>query len=47
MMGERERIVGLRKDGAEFPAEASIARRSGGGQPTYSVLLRELARGQE
>lgn len=43
MMGERERIVGLRKDGTEFGAEASIAKRSVGGRQVYSVLLRELA----
>ena len=42
MMGERDHIVGLRKDGTEFPAEASIARRTVGGEPRYSVLLREL-----
>jgi PAS domain S-box-containing protein len=42
MMGERDRIVGLRKDGTEFPAEASIARRTVDGRARYSVLLREL-----
>lgn len=42
MMGERERIVGLHKDGTEFPAEASIARQMAEGKPRYSVLLREL-----
>lgn len=42
MMGERERIVGLRKDGTEFPAEASIAMQIVDGQPRYTVLLREL-----
>ena len=43
MMGERERIVGLRKDGTEFPAEASIARQVVEGEARYTVLLRELA----
>lgn len=42
MMGERDRIVGLRKDGTEFPAEASIAKQSVDGRPRYSVLLREV-----
>jgi PAS domain S-box-containing protein len=42
MMGERDRIVGLRKDGSEFPAEASIARRTVDGQDRYSVLLRDV-----
>lgn len=42
MMGERERIVGLRSDGSEFPAEASIARQIVDGRPRYRVLLREL-----
>jgi len=42
MMGERDRIVGLRKDGTEFPAEASIAKQSVDGRPRYTVLLREI-----
>ena len=42
MMGERERIVGLHKDGTEFPAEASIARQMAEGEPRYTVLLRAL-----
>lgn len=45
MMGERDRIVGLRKDGTEFPAEASIAKRVIDGRPGYCVLLRELVEG--
>ena len=43
MMGEREIIVGRRKDGTEFPAEASIARRVVDGEARFTVLLRELA----
>lgn len=34
-MSERGRVVGLRKDGSEFPAEASIARI---GQPAGAIL---------
>ena len=42
MMGERDRISGLRKDGTEFSAEASIARQVVDGRAKFTVLLREL-----
>jgi len=42
MMGERTQIFGLRKDGSEFLAEASILKRTVEGQRRFSVLLRDL-----
>ncbi len=41
-MGEREAIFALRKDGSEFPAEASIAQLSVGDELVYMVLLRDV-----
>jgi PAS domain S-box-containing protein len=41
-MGERTGVLGLRKDGTEFPAEASIARASGGDAPILLVVLRDV-----
>ena len=43
MMGERDRIIGVRKDGTEFPAEASIVKRTVAGKRGYSVLIRDLS----
>ncbi len=42
LMGERRQIIGLRRDGAEFPAEASIACVSLGGETAYVVVLRDI-----
>ncbi len=41
-MGERQEIFALRKDGTEFPAEASIAKRDIGGAKIYMVVLRDV-----
>lgn len=41
-MGERQEIFALRKDGTEFPAEASIAKQATGGNTDYMVLLRDV-----
>ena len=41
-MGERAEIFALRKDGSEFPAEASIAQLRDGDQRVYMVLLRDV-----
>lgn len=41
-MGERQEIFARRKDGSEFPAEASIAKQEIGGQRAYMVVLRDV-----
>ncbi len=41
-MGQRQEIVGLRHDGSEFPAEASISRLDLPTRRLYTVLLRDI-----
>ena len=41
-MGNRRPISGLRKNGEEFPAEASIARVEGEEQRLFTVVLRDM-----
>src|SRR5215216_4560696 len=41
-MGERGQILGLRKSGEEFPAEAAISHLESKGQRVFSVVLRDI-----
>jgi PAS domain S-box-containing protein len=42
LMNERGEIFGLHRDGAEFPAEASIVRLEADGRPVFTVIMRDI-----
>src|SRR5215831_7226763 len=41
-MGERQEVVARRKNGDEFPTEASISKLDVGGERFYTVVLRDI-----
>jgi len=43
MMRSRSEVAGRRKDGSEFPAGASVSKQEIGGQPMYTVIMRDLS----
>jgi PAS domain S-box-containing protein len=42
-MGDRREVAARRKDGSEFPAEASIAKLTHAGRTTFTAILRDIS----
>jgi PAS domain S-box-containing protein len=42
LMGERRAVYGRRKDGSEFPAEVSISKLEGYGEPLFTAIVRDI-----
>jgi PAS domain S-box-containing protein len=42
-MGERQDVAGLRRNGSEFPAEASISKTEIGGERIFTVVLQDIS----
>ena len=47
LMDERQEIAGLRKDGTEFPASASVSKLEIGGEIINTVLLQDITKRKE
>ena len=43
LMRKRREIVGIRKNGEEFPAEATLSKLESGGEKIYTVVLRDIS----
>lgn len=42
-MGDRKEIMGVRRDGTEFPAQAGISKISQNGEPIFMVILQDIS----
>ena len=42
LMDKRQDIYGLKKDGTEFPASASVSKLESGGETIYTVMLHDI-----